>query len=279
MRQRHTERFCDDLRRRGGAEELASTARRSARAASHRRRVVEADQIVREARTETLNLSGVFGIARWKCHAARHDDAGQLLAAGQREHRCGQSLVAGCDAEHARRSRQRSDQPPHDDRRVVAIGQAVEHAGRALRSPVARIAAVDGERDGARRAQRLRRTAHQQSDLPVPGVVAEGDRLALLGAHATHGADDHVLRSAERVRAPAHAGVLREAEDVAARLVAQHLRGQRQTSLGPSAFEARCVDHRGGTEHVLERRCSPACHADLTLPFGSGTAASEDQWI
>ena len=30
---------------------------------------------------------------------------------------------------------------------------------------------------------------------------------------------------------------------------------------GPVALDARCVDHRGGTEHLLERRRSPACHA------------------
>ncbi len=179
---------------------------------------------MREPRAETLHLAGILGVARRQRHAARHDHAGQILRAGQRQHRRRQSLVAGRDAEHAGRRRQRSDQPPHHDRRVVAIGQAVEHAGRALRPAVAGVAAVDGERNRAGRAQRFRGAAHQQSDLPVAGVIAERDRLALLRAQAAHRADDDVLRSAEGVRAPAHAGVLGQAEDVAARLVAQHLR-------------------------------------------------------
>ena len=62
-----------------------------------------------------------------------------------------------------------------DDGRVVAVRQAVEHPGRALRAAVARVAAVRGERHDALRAQRLRRLADQQADLPVAGVVAERD--------------------------------------------------------------------------------------------------------
>ena len=140
--------------------------------------------------------------------------------------------------DHAGRGRQRSDQPPHDDGGVVPVGEAVEHAGRALRPPVARVAAVDGERDRSRGAQRFGGAAHEQADLPVAGVIAERDRLAVLERRPPMRADDHVLRSAERVRAPAHAGVLRQAEDVAARLVAQHLRRQRQAPVRALAFDA-----------------------------------------
>ena len=128
--------------------------------------------------------------------------------------------------------------PPHDDGRIVPVGQAVEHAGRALRSPVARVAAIDREREGSRGAQRFGGAAHEQAELPVAGVIAERDRLALLRAQAAQRADDHILRSAERVGAPAHPGVLGQAEDVAARFGAQHLRRQRQTPLRSVAFDA-----------------------------------------
>jgi len=86
--------------------------------------------------------------------------------------------------------------------------------------------------------QRFGGAAHEQADLPVAGVIAERDRLALLRAEAAHRADDHILRSAERVRAPAHPGVLGQAEDVAARFGAQHLRRQRQTPVRALAFDA-----------------------------------------
>ena len=217
---------------------------------------------MREPGAEALDLAGVLGVARRQCHAARHDHSGQLLRAGQRQHRCRQSLVARRDAEHAGRGRQRPDQPPHHDGRVVPVRQAVEHAGRALRPPVAGVAAVDGERDRPRGAQRLRGAAHQQSDLPVPGVIAERDWLALLRAQPAHRADDHVLRSAERVRAPAHPGVLREAEDVAARLVAQHLRRQRQTSVGPIAL--RCATSRS----LRPNRAPARAAAESLASFG-----------
>ena len=183
---------------------------------------------MREPRAEALDLARILGVACRQRHAARHDHARQLLRPRKRQHRRRQSLVAGGDAEHTGRRRQRSDQPPHHDRRVVPIGEAVEHAGRALCSPVAGVAAVDGERHGSCRAERFRRAAHQQSDLPMAGVIAECDRLALLRAQAAHRADDDVLRSAEGVRTPAHAGVLGQPEDVAARLIAQHLRRDRQ---------------------------------------------------
>ena len=47
--------------------------------------------------------------------------------------------------------RQRADQPAQHHRGVVAIGQAVHHAGRALRAAVAGIGAEAGERDAAER--------------------------------------------------------------------------------------------------------------------------------
>src|SRR5678815_5974778 len=86
----------------------------------------------------------------------------------------------------------------------------------ALRAPVTRIAAVHGERNRSRGSQRFGSASHEQADFPVARVIPERDRLTLLRAQATHRADDHVLRTAERIGAPAHARILRQAEDIAA---------------------------------------------------------------
>ena len=76
---------------------------------------------------------------------------GQVVQRGQRHHHRRQALVAGGDAEHARARRQRADQPAQHDGGVVAVGQAVHHAGRALRAAVAGVGAEAGERDAAER--------------------------------------------------------------------------------------------------------------------------------
>ena len=64
-------------------------------------------------------------------------------------------------------------------RRVVAVGQAVEHPGRALGAAVARVGA-ERRRTGSRPSPRnsARGCLHQQADLPMAGVIAQRDRLA-----------------------------------------------------------------------------------------------------
>ena len=98
-------------------------------------------------RADRLDLAGVFAVAGRQSHAAGDQHAGQLLRAGQGHHHGGQALVAGGDAQHALAARQRADQPAEDDGRVVAIGQAVHHPGRALGPAVARVGDHPGERD------------------------------------------------------------------------------------------------------------------------------------
>ena len=151
------------------------------------------------------------------------------MHAGQRHHHRRQSLVAGGHAEHAAARRQRSDQPAEHRGRVVAIGQAVEHRRRALRAAVTRIGAGARERDGARRLELACRRFHQQSDFPVAGVIAEGDRRAVGGANAAVGRENQELAAGHRRRLPAHAGVLGPAEEIAGRALPQHFRGERQS--------------------------------------------------
>ena len=101
--------------------------------------------------------------------AAGDDQPGQVLFAGQRHHHRRQAFIAGGDADHALAGGQRADQPAHDDGRVVAVGQRVEHAGGALRAPVARVADVagEGQRALARSVSAASRTSRPSSQCPV----------------------------------------------------------------------------------------------------------------
>ena len=144
----------------------------------------------------------------------------------------GQALVAGGDAQHALSRRQRPDQTAQHHGRVVAVGQRVHHPGRALRAAVARVGDETGERDHAEILEARGRRLHQQADLPVAGVIAERDRRAVRRADAALRAQDQEFRVAQAARRPAHAGVLREAEDVAAGRVAQELIVERQRAAG-----------------------------------------------
>ena len=89
------------------------------------------------------------------------------------------------------------------------------------------------------RAQRLRRLADEQADLPVAGVIPERDGTAVGFAQPALGAEDEILRPAGLGRVPAHPRVLGQAEEMAARLREQHLRRDGQTPGGPLRREAR----------------------------------------
>ena len=72
---------------------------------------------------------------------------------------------------------------------------------------------------------------HLQANFPVAGVVTQRHRAAVPGANPTLSADNQHLFAGEFVGVPAHAGVLRHPEQIAARRLHQHLRRQRQRAL------------------------------------------------
>ena len=74
-----------------------------------------------------------------------------VMLGSQRQQHGGQAFVTGGHTHDAFTRGQRADQAAHDDCGVVAIGQAVEHAGRALRAPIARIGDKRSKRDRALR--------------------------------------------------------------------------------------------------------------------------------
>ena len=226
--ERHPERFTDDLRRRGGAEELATASGRCAGAAPDVGRLGQIDLAVRESHADRLHAAGVLPFERQQRDAARDQDARQVVARGERHHHRRQSLVARRDAQHAAPRRQRSDETPENRRRVVAEGETVEHRGRSLRAPVARVGARRRERDRPRLLERLRGRLHQQADLPMAGVIAEGDGRAVRRANAAVRREDQELLARQRRRVPSHPGVLAPPEQIAGRPISKHVFRQRE---------------------------------------------------
>ena len=231
--ERHAERLADDLRGRGGAEELAAAAGRRAGAAAELGRLLRArarrGRSARQSSAPARHRRPSSGRSVTPPGTSTH---GRSWRPGERHHHGRQTLVAGGHAEDAAPSGERSNQPPEDRRRVVSIGEAVEHRRRALRAAIAGVGAGRGEGDGAGALELVRRGLHEQADFPVAGVVAERDRRAIRRADPAVSREDEELRAADGGRLPAHAGVLRPAEDIAGRSRAQHLRRQRQRAHG-----------------------------------------------
>ena len=151
VRQRQAERLADDLRRGRRAEELAAAAGAGAGPAAQLGRLSQRELAVREAGADRLDLAGVLAVERGE----------QVTPPGTRTH--GRSCIAARAIIIAGRPLSQVATPStplrvgserisrrKTMRRVVAIGQAVHHAGGALRAAVARIGADAGERDRAR---------------------------------------------------------------------------------------------------------------------------------
>src|SRR5439155_4049544 len=103
-----------------------------------------------------------------------------------------------------------------------------------------------GERHEAEPPELFGRRLDEQPDLPVPGVVAEGDGGAVVGAEAAVGGEDEEFGPAERGGVPAHADVLGPAEQVAAGGVAEQVVGERQPAGRSGGGGDQLVDGRVG---------------------------------
>ena len=188
-------------------------------------------------------------------HAARNQNRRQVAQRRQGHHHRGQSLVAGRDTHHRAPRGQRADQPPEQLRGVVAVGKRVEHAGGALRAPVARVRAKAGKRNGAQLLQFARRGLDQEVDLPVAGMVTESDRRAVGRADAAVRREDQNFFAAQLRRIPTHARVLRQTEQIARGPVAKLLVGQRQRTL--RAFRPRADVEQRAVAGVEDRVHEP----------------------
>ena len=139
-----------------------------------------------------------------------------------------------------------------------------------------------GERNRSRAREFSGRRFHQQPDFPVTGVISKGDRRSVRCADSTVGREHQELPPSECRGVPAHAGVLRPAEEIARRAFPEHLRGQWQRADGTGRV-CRDVEERwilrvegvGGhagmisglesrfrRQTPLEPRCNPAGSED-----------------
>ena len=258
MRQRQAEPFRHHLGGGRGAQELAAAAGAAARPAAHGLGVLQADQAVRVAGADGLHQAGVLGIGRRQGDAAGHDHARFAAQPGHRQQHGRQPLVAGGYPQHSAARRQRARQAAQHDGGVVAVGQAVEHARRALRASVARVGAERRERNAATVAQGVGGRLHQQAHLPVAGVQAERDRRPVRRTHTALRAEDHERRLGGLGRLPAHGHVVGEPEQVAAGLLAQHLGGDRQRPFRGRAHGAQLFLFGGGWGRSRRRRATRA---------------------
>ena len=150
---------------------------------------------------------------------------------GQRQHHRRKALVTSRHTEHSAPCRQRTDQAAKDNCGIVAIRQTVEHAGRPLRATVARIAAKRRERHAAGLLDLAGRCLNEQSNFPMSRVITQRDRLAIGRSDASLCAEQQILRPEQIFRLPTHSRTLRQAKQIAARPIPQHLVGQRQLAL------------------------------------------------
>ena len=81
----------------------------------------------------------------------------------------------------------------------------------------------------------------------MPGVITKRNRPSVFAADSSLCAQDEILIAQQLLRIPAHAGVLGEAEQIAARLRAQHLLGNRQSARRTSGAGLDVGNHGLGT--------------------------------
>ena len=105
---------------------------------------------------------------------------------------------------------------------------------------IARIGAITGEGNGFQFAKFFRRRLDEQANLPMPRVIAERDGFAIRRAQAALRAQDQKLFTPKFGWIPAHARVLRQAEQISARTLRKHFFGERQASrrAGAAGFNA-----------------------------------------
>ena len=82
------------------------------------------------------------------------------------------------------------------------------------------------------RFQLARGLGDEQTHLPVAGVKSQRDGFAVFRAQTAVRAQDQKLRIEQPRRIPSHAGILRQAEEIAGGLGEQHLRRERQRARG-----------------------------------------------
>jgi hypothetical protein len=114
-------------------------------------------------------------------------------------------------------------------------------------------------------AETYRSGPYLEADFPVAGVVAEGDRLAIVVAEPAESREDKVFILVYRTRFPAHPYILREAKQVTARPVEQHVLREGESACGAIRrgrdIEERVVLSHGSsvTNPWMQNACNDDC--------------------
>ena len=252
MGERQPQRLGHDLRGSCRTQELASAAACSAGSTAQVVDLVDGHLSVRQPHPNRLDPPRILPLLGRQGHPAGYDRHRQPASPGEGDHHRRHPLVTGGHADHAPPIRQRADEPAQNRGCVISVGQAVEHAGRALGAPIARVGAISGKGDGTQPLEFPRRRLHQQPHLPVTGVIAQSNGSAVGGADAAHGAEYEELLAAEFRRIPTHPRVLTVGEDVATGTAHHLLLAEGETPLRP-----------GGGGANLEYRFGPVLSQDL----------------
>ena len=245
MRQAHPQCFADDLGSRRGSEELTAAAGSGTGATAHVGGILQTDFSVCEARADSLDFPGIFAGCRRQRHTARDEDARQFLHGGECHHHRGQAFIARGNPDDTFSRRQGADESAENLRRIVAVSEAIHHPDGALRSAITRIGAVAGERDSVKFLQLMRHRLHEESYLPMPGVITERDGTAIGRTDTALRAEDEELLAAKFCRCPAHGGVVAQPKDVATWPSQEHLFGEREAPFGASRVRLDVIDVGG----------------------------------
>ena len=175
--QRQTERLADHLGRRCGTEELAAAARRRAGAAPEVGCLLERDLAVHEADADALHAPRVLAFDRQERDAARHQHARQVVA----RRRAPSSSPAGpCRTSPRRGHRGDVGSDRISRRNTVAASFRYGRLSNIAAVPCERPShgSVQEAANGMAPARLNSRGCRldEQPDLPVSGVIPEGDR-------------------------------------------------------------------------------------------------------
>ena len=94
----------------------------------------------------------------------------------------------------------------------------------------------------------------------MAGVVAQSDRGAVLGAQTALGGEDQVLGLGHVGRIPAHAGILGQAEKIAAGLLQEHVGGEGKVTGRSLPRQPRLVNGNRRPQNLIQRGRSLVSH-------------------
>ena len=201
-------------------------------------------------RPDGLDEAGILTALRGKRNATRDDCRRSVVESGKRHHHRRETFIAGRNTHHSFAGRQRTGEAPEDNCGIVTIGKGVKHPRCALRTAITWVADKARKWRRALLAEAYRGGSYLEADFPVTGVVAEGDRFAIVVAEPAESREDKVFILRDRARFPAHPDVLCEAKQVTAGPVEQHVLGEGESACG-AIGGCRDIEERVVLSHAI----------------------------